>query len=656
MQSALLDPILETSNDAIIATTLDGVVTSWNPAAECMFGYSAAEVIGRRIATIMPPHFAEKERPFISRLRRGEGIERHEAECLHKEGWPFDAAVQLSPLRDAGGNVVGILRIVAGGSERKRWDFRRESENRFRLIADSTPMMIKVTGTNAECEFFNKEWLEFTGRRMDEETGVGWAETVHPEDLQRCMEIYLTAFAERRPFHMEFRLRRHDGEYRWMFDTGVPRFDPDGRFAGYIGSCIDITEQKRAEAERAQLLAAEQAARAEAERANRTKDQFLANLSHELRTPLNAILSWVRMLRLGRLDAQKSARAIEVIERNTLLQVQLVDELLDVSRIASGKLNLEFRSVDLAALIAAAVDGIRGGAEVKGVRIEMLTDPGARSIEGDPDRLQQVLGNLLTNALRHTPEGGRITISTRADGNRVILTVSDTGQGIPSDLLPHIFDRFRQGRPGQTTRGGLGLGLSIVRQIVQLHQGNVEVESKGEGRGASFIITLPVRHSAPQFGYCTSDVPQEHGFPTLSGRRLLLVDDDADSRPVLADVLRQCGSEVVEAGSAKEALSAFKRDRFDGLVCDIGLPDNDGYHLIREVRNLPGGHSVPAVAVTAFARVEDRRQALAAGFQTHVTKPVAPLEVAVTMANLLGRTQQRLEGDVRGEAQTQRLA
>jgi PAS domain S-box-containing protein len=655
-ESTLLDAILESSDDAIITTTFDGIVTSWNPAAERMFGYTAAEIMDRSIHSLLPSDVAEKEFPFINRVKRGERIAGHETERMRKDGQRFHAAVALAPVRDAGGKLAGILTIVRDITEGKRWDFRRESEKRFRLIADSTPVMIKVTGTNGECEFFNKEWLEFTGRRMDEETGVGWAEGVHPEDLQRCMEIYLTAFSQRRPFQMEFRLRRDDGEYRWMFDSGVPRFDPDGRFAGYIGSCIDITDRKNAEAERAHLLAAEQAARAEVERASRAKDDFLANLSHELRTPLNAILGWARMLRTGQLDAEKSARALDVIERNTLLQVQLVEELLDISRVTTGKLHLNIRSVDLATAVASAVDVVRGSAEAKHVLIETALDPGVPSIDSDPDRLQQVLGNLLTNAVRHTPEGGRIIVTSTGTGDRVVLTVSDTGQGISSDLLPHIFDRFRQGRPGRAARGGLGLGLSIVRQIVELHQGTVHAHSDGEGHGASFTVTLPLRQPTHSITPARPDVTRPVGFPALTGCRVLLVEDDIDSRPVLAEVLRQCGSEVVEAGSVKEALNAFDCGRYDALVCDIGLPDQDGYHLIREVRKLPGGRVLPALAVTAFARIEDRRLALAAGFQMHVSKPVEPHALAAVVAKLMGESVSGAEGGVHAEAQARRLA
>jgi CheY-like chemotaxis protein/two-component sensor histidine kinase len=323
--------------------------------------------------------------------------------------------------------------------------------------------------------------------------------------------------------------------------------------------------------------------------------------------------------------------------------VQLIEDLLDVARIATGKLHLDFGPIDFAAVIDSALDLARGGAEAKRLRLVATIDPAVRAFIGDAARLQQVVWNLLSNAIRFTPDGGRITVTVTRTETRVLLTVSDTGHGISPDLLPHIFERFRQGHlAGRVARGGLGLGLAIARQIVELHRGTIEAHSDGEGRGATFVVSLPLTGPAPTVESAGADTAPRPGFPSLTGIRVLLVEDDTDGRTLIAEVLRQCGSEVVEAGSTAEALEVLDGSRVDVLVSDIGLPDQDGFHLMRTIRGRPAdrGGSVPALAVTGFARVEDRRRALLAGFQTHVSKPVEPLELAVVVANLLGRGRQ----------------
>jgi signal transduction histidine kinase len=385
-------------------------------------------------------------------------------------------------------------------------------------------------------------------------------------------------------------------------------------------------------------------AKQQAEEANRMKDEFLATLSHELRTPLNAMLGWAQVLRLGKLDPAASARALETIERNARSQAQLIADLLDVSRIITGKLRLDLQPVELRRIIEAVLDSVRPAADAKGIRLQVALDPLASPVLGDADRLQQVVWNLLSNAIKFTPQEGSVEVRLRQTPTSAEMRVSDSGVGIRPDFLPYVFDRFRQAE-GSITRshGGLGLGLSIVRHLVELHGGTVEVQSEGEGKGAAFTVHLPVRSSLSE--EILPLVASERqigpwGNPALlAGLRILVVEDEADTRELLVTALEQCGAQVIAVPSAAAALEQLDSGPADVLVSDLGMPDEDGYSLIRKVRaRAPGqGGSVPAAALTAYARAEDRSRVLASGFQMHLPKPIDPGDLVNMVASLAGR-------------------
>jgi signal transduction histidine kinase len=399
-------------------------------------------------------------------------------------------------------------------------------------------------------------------------------------------------------------------------------------------------ERDRALDERAMLLEREQRARAEAEAANRSKDEFLAVLSHELRTPLNAMLGWIRMLRSERLDAAQRERALEVIDRNTTLQAQLIGDLLDVSRIVAGKLQLEMHPVDLVDIVRHVLDSFTGDAAARRVVLDARLDPAGVVVHGDAVRLQQVLGNLLSNAMKFTPPGGRVTVAVSRDGGRARLAVTDTGEGIAPEVLPHVFDRFRQAdSTSARRRGGLGLGLAIVRHLVEGHGGSVRAESPGTGLGATFVVELPLLSGpAAVPGTAAGGAPTARGAPRLEGLHLLLVEDEADFRELAASVLREAGAQVSAAASAAEALILLEDQTVDVLVSDLGLPGADGFALLRSVRSMqaPNG-AMSAVALTAFADADTRARALAAGFRHYATKPISPAELVGLVARAAGR-------------------
>ncbi|MGH7403204.1 MAG: PAS domain S-box protein [Candidatus Rokuibacteriota bacterium] len=512
-----LAAVVDGSEDAIVSKTLDGVITSWNRGAEQMFGYSAAEVIGRPITVIIPPDRTGEEVDIMSRLRRGEGSQ-YEAVRVRKDGVRLDVSLTVSPVRNTAGRVIGGSKIAR-----------------------------------------------------------------------------------------------------------------------------DITERKQIERERAELLGREQAVRAAAEAATAAKDRFVAVLSHELRTPLNAMLGWTRMLRTHNLDQATVARALEVIERNTLLQARLIEDLLDASRIVAGTLSLETRPVMVAAAVEGAIGAVRGAAEARGVRLESQIDMSAGPVRGDPTRLQQIVWNLVSNAIKFTPRGGRVDVALARRGAAAEISVRDTGEGISAEELPHIFDRSGVAHAGTQSHGGLGLGLSIVRHLVELHRGTVRADSAGPGQGAAFTVTLPVTDEGAgdgtgADGTAAGDLAASP-LPALDGVRVLVVDDEADARDLMRAVLAQSGAQVTVAATARGALEALGRAPFDVLVSDIAMPEDDGYALIRAVRALDGerGGRIPALALTAYARIEDRAEAIAAGYQQHAAKPIEPAELAAAVAALAGR-------------------
>jgi len=405
----------------------------------------------------------------------------------------------------------------------------------------------------------------------------------------------------------------------------------------------DITDRKRAEEERKLLLESAQAARAEADVANSIKDEFLATLSHELRTPLTSILGWSHLLDNGKLDEEAAKRAVETIVRNAEAQKLLIDELLDISRIIIGKLRLDVGPVQLAPMLESIVDGMRPAADARNIQLRTALDQSLDPIFGDPDRLQQVFWNLLSNAIKFTSQGGKVLVRLeRADSN-LEITISDTGQGIARELLPYVFDRFRQSDSSSSrTHGGLGLGLAIVRQLVELHGGTVSAESPGEGEGSTFKVRLPVRgvrHEPDDRANCVVKIPDEvltKPVPSLDGMNVLVVDDDWDSRELVTVVLKASGAEVVSVTSAIEALRELALRRFDVLLSDIGMAEMDGYALISQIRQLPAerGGKIPAAALTAYAGIENQRRALSAGYQVHIPKPIGPSELITAVARL----------------------
>lgn len=476
------------------------------------------------------------------------------------------------------------------------------------------------------------------------ETSTHGQYTLHPDDGPRLEAALKETLANNTEYDVEYRVVGPNGEICWIASQAVVARDAAGKPLQLIGVGVDITERKQAEIEREQLLHREQAARLEAEDATRLKDEFLATVSHELRTPLNAIIGWVHLLRTGQLDEEAATRAVESIDRSAQSQSQLINDLLDVSRIISGKLRLELRTITMLSVVEMALDTVKPAIQAKGITLDVNLDREVGSTAGDPDRLQQVVWNLLTNAVKFSNKGGKIAVRLERSGSNILLTVQDDGVGIDPQFLPFVFHPFRQGDGGSTRKHpGLGLGLAIVRQLVELHGGRVRATSPGKGKGSIFTVTLPVRASGEEQAAAVAPESVQvaassrpGSLPDLKGVSVLVVDDDEDAREILATVLVQAGATVAKAADTAEALAHLEHEVPTILLSDIGMPGQDGYAFIRELRRREPdkGGRVPAVALTAYARSDDRFRALASGFQMHIAKPVEVSELLAIVANL----------------------
>jgi len=522
---------------------------------------------------------------------------------------------------------------------------REQSENRHRLALEAgnlgTWIFDKKTN-QAEIDERALSFFGFTDGNFDGNT----FSRLHTEDSPKVEEILQKALSENIQFNTEFRVLMPDGKVRWSHCIGQPQIDSSGEVTRIVGNCRDITEQREAENEREEILKKEQAARRDAEIANRLRDEFLATVSHELRAPLNAILGWGRLLEKDILDKQTIRKAIETILRNAEAQNHLIEDLLDVSRIISGKLRLEISTIKPIKVIEAAMETVRPAAEAKGITLEVNQLSPVSHISGDPNRLQQIIWNLLSNAIKFTPNGGKVWVELERTNGDIEIRIRDTGIGIAEDFLPYVFDRFRQADASSIRKfGGLGLGLAIVRHIAEMHGGTVSASSEGENKGATFTIKLPVAtvsqaaENADTEGVSGNLKSENAPNIRLDGLLILAVDDEEDTRHLLVQSLTFYGATVITAKSAEEGLTALQEKNPDILVSDIGMPDEDGYSLIRRVRALSGEHqkNIPAIALTAFTRAQDRMKAMTTGYQNHVSKPVEPDELATVIASLTGR-------------------
>ncbi|TAF03965.1 MAG: PAS domain S-box protein, partial [Nostocales cyanobacterium] len=607
---------------------------------EC-FGIPASEIYGKHLKELLGESVYQSIYPYIETVLSGEQV-NYETQIFYQDGTKYDTNVTYIPQFNQQEQVAGFVALIRDITEQKQAELAlKKSKEKFRKLTEK----VRVIPWEADPKTGN---FTYVGPQIEEILGYAvtdcyddnfWLKHIHPEDKELAINYRLISSQLLENYEFEYRILAADGRIVWLYDIVNVGRGKNG-ITHLHGFMIDITERKQAEQEREQLLAREQAARTEAETANRIKDEFLATLSHELRTPLNAMLGWTQLLKSRKFDEITTAKALETIDRNSRALAQLIEDVLDVSRIIRGKLRLNLHPLELAPVIQAAIETVRPAADAKEITIESQFDSSLGVVMGDANRLQQIVWNLLSNAVKFTPKWGRVEIKIERVNSRVQIKVSDNGTGISSEFLPHVFERFCQADSSTTrSHGGLGLGLAIVRHLVELHGGTVAADSPGVGQGSTFMVNLPMKAIAMEYS-----IPNPYPFPNredfvnhqlfiLQDVRVLVVDDEADTRNLLTTILGQYGAQVLAVTSATEAMTALSQFHPNILISDIGMPQEDGYTLIRKIRSLPSheGGKIPAVALTAYARAEDRTQALLAGFQLHIPKPVNPAELAAVV-------------------------
>ena len=679
-QGQLLAAIVESSNDAIVSKDLEGIVTSWNRGAERMFGYAAEEIVGRSIRCIIPDERQYEEDEVLARLRRGETVDLYETVRCRKDGTRLAVSIRVSPVRGTTGEIIGASKIARDISQQQhaahQAAFLAEAGAALAssLNYESTLTAVASLAVPAIADWCALDIVEhgeinrlavahidptkipFARALRDRYENPGEAYSV-PAVIRTAVPAMIAEITD----DMIVASARGDEErVRLIRSIGLRSYIcvPLVAHGQTLGALTLVTADSGRRYTNADLRFAQDVAyrvalavdnaRAydQTQRANRLKDEFLATLSHELRTPLNAILGYSRMIRSGLTSGEKQAKAIAAVERNATSLTQIVEDVLDVSRIVSGKLRLNVQPVELPPVVADAIDSIIPAANAKGVGIRMVSDPGAAPVSGDPERLQQVVWNLVSNAVKFTPRGGQVQVRVERVNSHVAIVVSDSGIGIAKEFLPHIFERFRQADAGTTReQGGLGLGLAITRHLVELHGGRIQAASPGAGGGATFRVELPVMIVHPEEQTERRVHPRDPrtdprmSIPDLAGIRVLAVDDDSDALLLVGEILEAAGAEVTAADSGAAALKILETFQPDVLLADIGMPRMDGFELITRVRKstTPSLRVIPAAALTAYARSDDRARALRTGFQMHLAKPIDPAELMAAVGALAKR-------------------
>lgn len=688
---AELKALIQYSEDAIITKTLEGRIQSWNPSAERIYGYHASEVIGQPITLLLLPDQYEEEKDILRRLSRGERIEHYETRRRRKDGCMLDVSISISPIKNRDGRIIGAANISRDISAVKQAEQEREMllerERDARNEAEALNEISKILSAEREMDSLLQKVTDAATRVTRAQFGAFFYNAVNEQGESyllytlsgapkeafaelgspRNTPLFAATFGGSRVLRLDDvqrdprygRLAPHHGMPKGHLPVrsylAVPvvsrkRGVLGGLFFGHSEPgrftesaerlAVGIAAQAAIGIEIAELLKQEKAARQEAERANRLKDEFLATVSHELRTPLTGIMGWAQVLMESQSDETVTKRAVSGIARASQNQMQLVNDLLDVSRIVTGQLKLDVKAVDFVSIVQAALDTVRLMAEAKGVVISLQSRIGSCPVKGDGNRLQQVVWNLLTNAIKFTPRGGAVGVEVDQRDRDVILTVTDTGIGIKKHDLPVIFDRFMQGDSSSTrVQSGLGLGLSIVKYIVEMHGGSVAAESPGPGKGAVFTVTLPRGDRRAEETAAPARPVAQPASATLSGVKAIVVDDEQEVLDLMRILLTQAGAEVRVTRSARETLDLLDSWQPHVLVCDIAMPQEDGYSLIRRVRGRSpeDGGQIPAVAITAYARTEDRQMALRAGFQEHIPKPFQKEQIVRIIAGLVKR-------------------
>lgn len=629
-----LAAVVDSSDDAIISKDLDGTILSWNTAAERIFGFMADEAIGQSIRLIIPLDRQAEEDDVLRRVRRGEAIDHFETIRRRKDGRMVAISLTVSPIRALTGEVIGASKIARDITTNQR--LQRDAFRLAAIVQSSDDAIIGkdldgiVTSWNGAAEkIFGFSSEEMVGRSI---------RLLIPADLElEEDEVLARIRSGNRVDHYKTTRLTKDGTRIPVSLTVSPIRDERGTVIGASKIARDIRESQRVEEERQQLLRI-------AQEASALKDDFLATLSHELRTPLNAIVGYARIMQSGLLTEDRQRRAVETVVRNATLLTQIVEDVLDVSRIIAGKIRLNVQPVELPAVVRDAVESVRPAADAKGLHIDTVLDPRATPVAGDPERLQQIMWNLLSNAVKFTPRGGRVQVGLARVDSQIEISVTDSGIGIPATFLPHVFERFRQAE-GSIVRehGGLGLGLAISRHLVEMQGGRIFAASNGPGTGATFRLVLPAMILHDPDAREPGRQPQRPPFtghldvPSLQGRVILAVDDDADAVSLLREILESTGATVLTASSGSQVLEHLVHTTPDVLIADVGMPHMSGFELIDQIRRSERQdlRDLPAAALTAYARSEDRAKALRSGFHMHLTKPIDPAELMAAVAALI---------------------